>query len=55
MEYIHDYLKELFKKNNNYIGEDGDLLISKIAEDARLHNLELIKFLLNDKRCKDYF
>lgn len=55
MEYIHNYLKKLFKKNNNYIGKDGDLLISKIAEDARLHNSELIKFLINDKRCKDYF
>lgn len=55
MEYIHDYLKKLLKKNNNYIGEDGDLLISKIVEDARLYNSELIKFLLNDKRCKDYF
>ncbi|WP_083250056.1 DNA methyltransferase [Brachyspira hampsonii] len=55
MEYIHNYLKKLFKKNNNYIGEDGDLLISKISEDARLYNSELIKFLLNDKRCKDYF
>ncbi|ASJ22748.1 hypothetical protein BHAMNSH16_03005 [Brachyspira hampsonii] len=37
------------------MGEDGDLLISKISEDARLYNSELIKFLLNDKRCKDYF
>lgn len=55
MEYIHDYLKKLLKKNNNYIGEDGDLLISKIVEDARLYNSELIKFLINDKRCKDYF
>ncbi|MEI0563289.1 site-specific DNA-methyltransferase [Brachyspira pulli] len=55
MEYIHNYLKKLFKKNNNYIGKDGDLLISKIAEDARLYNSELIKFLLNDKRCQDYF
>lgn len=55
MEYIHDYLKKLLKKNNSYIGEDGDLLISKIVEDARLYNSELIKFLLNDKRCKDYF
>lgn len=55
MEYIHNYLKKLFKKNNNYIGKDGDLLISKIAEDARLYNSELIKFLFNDKRCKDYF
>lgn len=55
MEYIHDYLKKLFKKNNNYMGKDGDLLISKIAQDARLYNSELIKFLLNDKRCKDCF
>lgn len=55
MEYIHDYLKKLLKKNNSYIGEYGDLLISKIVEDARLYNSELIKFLLNDKRCKDYF
>lgn len=55
MEYIHNYLKKLFKKNDNYIGKDGDLLISKIAEDSRLHNSQLIKFLLNDKRCRDYF
>lgn len=55
MEYIHEYLKKLLKKNNSYIGEDGDLLISKIVEDARLYNSELIKFLINDKRCKDYF
>lgn len=55
MEYIHEYLKKLLKKNNHYIGEDGDLLISKIVEDARLYNSELIKFLINDKRCKDYF
>ena len=55
MEYIHNYLKKLFKKNNNYIGQDGDLLISKIVEDSRIHNLELIKFLLDDEKCKDYF
>lgn len=55
MNEIHQYLKDLFKKNKNYISEEGELLIYKIVEDARLQTKELIKFLMKDKQCKEYF
>lgn len=55
MNEIYQYLKDLFKKNKNYISEEGELLIYKIVEDARLQTKDLIKFLLKDKKCKEYF
>lgn len=55
MNEIYQYLKDLFKKNKDYISEEGELLIYKIVEDARLQNKDLIKFLIKDKKCKEYF
>ena len=31
MNEIYQYLKDLFKKNKNYISEEGELLIYKIV------------------------
>lgn len=55
MTNIHIYLKEIFSKNENYLSEDNELLISKIVEDSRLYTKELIKFLFSDERCREYF
>ena len=55
MNDIQQYLKNLFLKNNNYVSQEGELLIYKIVEDARLQTKDLIKFLMSDKECKKMF
>jgi adenine-specific DNA-methyltransferase len=55
MKNIFEQLKDLLKKDERLVSQDGVLLKNQTQELARKNDLDLIKLLLSDKAIKQHF